>query len=171
MRRWGLAAVAWVVAAVATTFVGIAAVESLGDGILGSPEQPLSRGNVESQLAAAPQPTASTAAAPVLPSDTPSQPPVAAPSTTTGSPKSTRVLTSDGGTIVASCDGGLVTLVSWSPAQGYQVVQADRGPAKSVTVRFNDDSDEEDHIKRVTVFCRNGRPEATADEEDKSKRE
>ena len=163
-RRWGLAAVAWIVAAGLTTFVGIAAVGSLGDGILGSPDRPLSRGNVESQLATSPLPPSSL---PPAASEIPSEPSKAPPTSFSPSPKSSRVLTSDGGTVVASCSGGLVTLVSWSPAQGYHVVQADRGPAKTVTVRFSDDREHEDHYKVLTVFCRNGRPETTSGEDDK----
>jgi serine/threonine-protein kinase len=78
------------------------------------------------------------------------------------------VLVSDGGTVVASCTGNLVTLLSWSPAQGYHVVSVDRGPAMTATIRFSDDDGEEDHTSRLTVFCRNGRPEGKAGEDDKS---
>ena len=61
-----------------------------------------------------------------------------------------------------------MTLTSWSPAQGYHVVSVDRGPAKTAQIRFSDDDGQEDHGQRLTVFCRNGRPEATTDEDDKS---
>jgi len=176
-RRWGLAALVWVAAAVLTTVIGIAAVESLGDGILGSPEKPLTRGDVASQLAASPEHSGGTASASpsassspsgsTPPSEAPSQPPAEAP---TGAPTpptpvtSSRVFTIDGGTVVAACTGGLVTLTSWSPAQGYHVVRVERGPARSVEIRFGNGKGDEGHGSRLTVFCRNGRPEASSDD-------
>jgi hypothetical protein len=168
-RRWGLAAFAWVVAAVLTTGVGIAAVESLGDGILGSPEKPLTRGDVTDQLARSPRPSTTAP----LPSDLPSLADSPSPSDSPSGPATaasspSRLLASDGGTVVASCDGALVTLLSWSPAQGYRVVKVERGPAKIAEIRFSDGDGHEDHADRLRVFCRNGRPEAVAGEDDKA---
>ena len=165
-RRWGLAALAWVAAAVLTTVIGIAAVESLGNGILGSPDQPLTRGDVASQLAASPAHSGGTlSASPSAPS--PSAPPSG--STAPSSPTSTRVFTIDGGTVLASCDEGLATLLSWSPAQGYHVLRVERGPARSVEIRLGNgsgkDGGNEGHGSRLTVSCRDGRPVASSDED------
>jgi hypothetical protein len=173
-RRWGLAALAWVVAAVLTTVIGIAAVESLGNGILGSPEQPLTRGDVASQLAASPGHSGGTGSEAPSPSElpsassTPDEPPsptpTLAPTLAPTPPTSTRVFTIAGGTVVASCRGGLVTLQSWSPAQGYHVVRVERGPARSVEIRFGSGKGDEGHGSRLTVSCRDGRPEGADDD-------
>jgi serine/threonine-protein kinase len=46
------------------------------------------------------------------------------------------VLTSQGGTLVASCTGGLAYVVSWSPQQGFGSTGVARGPATSAQVTF-----------------------------------
>jgi hypothetical protein len=47
-----------------------------------------------------------------------------------------RRLSDDGGTVVAQCQNSTVYLVSWSPAQGYQAVASQRGPAHVAEVVF-----------------------------------
>ena len=46
------------------------------------------------------------------------------------------VLTSAGGTVVASCAGARAYLVSWSPQQGFGSSDVVRGPATSAQVAF-----------------------------------
>ena len=52
----------------------------------------------------------------------------------------TRVLTSSGGSVVAQCSAAsssaTVYLVSWSPAQGYQVDEVRRGPAQHASIDY-----------------------------------
>jgi serine/threonine-protein kinase len=157
----------WAAAAVLTTLIGIAAVESLGDGILGSPEKPLTRGDVASQLAASPDHSGGTPSAAPSASSSPSAsrpPSVSPPGKRTPPATSNRVFTIDGGTVVASCDGNLVTLLSWSPAQGYHVMRVERGPAKTAEIRFGNGKENEGHGSRLTVSCRDGRPQGSTED-------
>jgi hypothetical protein len=68
----------------------------------------------------------------------------------------TRLLSTTGGTILARCSGGQVTLVSWSPAQGYRADDVAPGPAASARVKFKAGRDE----LRVTVTCAGDQPSA-----------
>jgi hypothetical protein len=69
---------------------------------------------------------------------TPSHPPTSAGSIT-------RVLTSSGGSVVARCSSpsssASVYLVSWSPAQGYQVDDVRRGPAQEASIDLEGNGD------------------------------
>jgi hypothetical protein len=53
----------------------------------------------------------------------------------------TKVLTSSGGTVLVRCSGkpGQVYLVSWSPAQGYEVNGVQRGPGEEAEIEFESD--------------------------------
>jgi len=62
---------------------------------------------------------------------------------------------SKGGTVVVACDGDLVRLVSWSPAQGYRADDAVRGPAARVSIQF--ESDTADDVT-VVATCAAGTP-------------
>ncbi|MFD6997642.1 hypothetical protein ACFWA5_15460 [Streptomyces mirabilis] len=86
-------------------------------GVL-TPEQ------VERQLASA---TASPSAGP----STASYAPTPTPSPSAGGPSATtvkEVFSTPGGTVIVECDGAVVRLVSWAPAQGFGVERADAGP-------------------------------------------
>lgn len=48
------------------------------------------------------------------------------------------MLTSAGGTVVASCAGARAYLVSWSPQQGFGSGDVLRGPAINAQVTFTD---------------------------------
>jgi hypothetical protein len=65
----------------------------------------------------------------------------------------TRVLTSSGGSVVAQCSSAsssaTVYLVSWSPAQGYQVDEVRRGPAPEASI----DLEGQDDSVSVTYSC------------------
>src|SRR5262249_4823393 len=105
------------------------------------------------------------------PEDSPSptlSPPARSKTPATSPAKSDRVLVSEGGTVVASCTGSLVTLLSWSPAQGYHVVSVNRGPATPAPIRFGHDEARETDTSRLSVFCRNGTPEAKVGDYDRT---
>lgn len=79
----------------------------------------------------------------------------AAPSTGTGGGT---VLTSRGGTLVASCAGTRAYVVSWSPQQGFASTAVVRGPAASARVAFTDGQ----VTVTMVVSCDAGVPTATA---------
>lgn len=176
------ALLAWAVAVVGATAIGLTAVGAIGAGIVGTPQQPLSAGEVESLLAATPAPPLpsvtppsaplTTSALPVLPvlpaSPAPPAPSAEAPPssarpapTTTARPPApaprpgpAQVIASPGGTVLARCDGGVPVVVSTTPAQGFQVKdEAGEDPGR---VRF--EADEAD--VEVRLSCRDGRPVA-----------
>lgn len=47
-----------------------------------------------------------------------------------------KLLTSQGGTVAASCDNGLARLLYWSPALGFEADGVNKGPARVASVRF-----------------------------------
>ncbi|MHB1615034.1 MAG: hypothetical protein ACYCYA_12095 [Actinomycetes bacterium] len=53
-----------------------------------------------------------------------------------GSATVTRTYTTTGGSVVGSCSGSVITLLSWSPAPGWQVSDVSRGPDQKVEVTF-----------------------------------
>ncbi|MFF0306391.1 hypothetical protein ACFYSC_03130 [Streptosporangium sp. NPDC004379] len=65
------------------------------------------------------------------------------------SPGRSRLIATAGGNVIARCDGGLVTLRSWSPAQGFHVDKVDRGPDRRARVEFESESGE----VKVEVRC------------------
>ncbi|GAA1285495.1 hypothetical protein GCM10009609_58730 [Pseudonocardia aurantiaca] len=147
-RRTGpaLAALAWTATVVVATVVGMSAVGAIGSGILGAGQEPLTPAQVDQALAAArTAPAAPPPAAPAPATTSASaQPPPPAPDA------ATEVLTSPGGTVVARCVGGLVQVVSATPAQGFRLHDEHEG----FRVRFR--SDESD--VRMELSCQNGRP-------------
>jgi hypothetical protein len=75
-----------------------------------------------------------------------------------------RTLASRGGSVVAACRSGLVTLRSWSPAVGFRVSEVKRGPASEVEVRFAS----KDTEVTMKVSCRGGVPTATTESDSES---
>lgn len=141
-HRLAVVIVGWIGAAALATGVTLAAVSSIGTGIFGSSAGPMDKDAVTAALATA---TAPATPAPVGP--TPRGTPGVEPT----------VITSPGGTVVAQCSDGLVELLSWSPAQGFRVDSAERGPDDSADVEFESgDTDVE-----VEVRCLDGVPDAT----------
>ncbi|WP_424535256.1 hypothetical protein ACOZ38_34665 [Sphaerisporangium viridialbum] len=69
----------------------------------------------------------------------------------------TKVFSARGGAVVARCAGGLVTLRSWTPAQGYEVKDAERGPRDKVRVRFEGG----DARTEIEIHCSADHPIAT----------
>ncbi|NUT42281.1 MAG: hypothetical protein HOV86_20075 [Thermoactinospora sp.] len=131
---------AWVATALAAIAAGVAVLGLLGGSSLaGGGGKVLDRDEVRDALAAA---------SPKI-----SAPPAAVSSESPSSQAS--VLTTAGGTIVASCSAGQVTLRSWSPAQGYSIDDADPGPAPTVKVEFEPEDGDE---LEVRVGCAGERP-------------
>jgi hypothetical protein len=115
--RWPLAVGAWLCAAAVATAASIGAVNSLRQGLFGRPDAPLHESQVEAELSASPTLEA--------PSPVPS-----------GPAATTRALSTGGGSLVVSCDGGLATIVSWIPRAGYEADHVVRGPGAAVFLRF-----------------------------------
>lgn len=130
----------WLGAVAAATTVGVVAVGAIGSGIAGTTTQPLSHSEVTRALATAKTPTP-------LPST---------PQPGTAAPGVSRVLGTKGGTVLARCSGGNVTLVSWSPAQGYETDDIHRGPARTASMQFETGQVE----ITVRVTCARGVPTA-----------
>ncbi|NUO99030.1 MAG: hypothetical protein HOV96_36660 [Nonomuraea sp.] len=119
---------AWVVTAVAATGAAVAVLGLLGTGVTGTSSRVLSGPEVRAALATA---TPRTASAPPA----------------TSSPAQDKLMRTPGGTVIASCSGGQVTLRSWSPAQGYKVDGVEPGPAAEAKVEFEPEEGEEIELK------------------------
>ncbi|MFI6477315.1 hypothetical protein ACIBH1_05245 [Nonomuraea sp. NPDC050663] len=140
---------AWVATALAAIAAGVAVLGLLGGSSLaGGGGKVLDRDEVRDALAAA------TATASPQTSAAPSSAAPSAVRSESPSPQAS-VLTTAGGTIVASCSAGQVTLRSWSPAQGYSTDDADPGPAPTVKVEFEPEDGDE---LEVRVGCAGERP-------------
>jgi hypothetical protein len=141
-RRTALAVAGWLAAAVAATLTGLGAVRIIGEGITGTAAATLSQEQVADALAA-PAPATRTP----IPRPTASGP--------------TKTFVTDGGTVVARCENGLVTLVSWAPALGFQVTDADPGPDDDAEVKFRSNNQEQE----TQVTCKEGSPTLTPDDD------
>jgi hypothetical protein len=135
-----LAVAGWAGAAAVATAVGLVATGAIGSSITGTTTTPLSQQQVARALArSVPTPTRQ-----------PTSTPPAAPGGIT------RALDTPGGTIIARCHTGQATLISWSPAQGYDSEEIHAGPAPAATMTF-----EAEHTEiRVRVVCPAGVPTA-----------
>ena len=128
------------------------------------------------------------------PTDEPTPPPLASPSTkqnkhdgtkpkpstsssvrpsptpttgTTSSPRPVavvRTLASKGGSVVAACLSGQVTLRSWSPAVGYRVGDVDAGPDRELEIQFVSRTAE----VKMQVRCVSGVPSARTEYDSES---
>jgi hypothetical protein len=143
------ALVGWVAGAATAVAVGLFALSAIN-------LQPGSQGGL-------PQIPAVTAGA--NPSPATSSPPspaatqAAAPSSATSVE---RILTSQGGSVIARCVAAGAYLVSWSPAQGYKAEDVRRGPAGTAKLKF-EFRDGGEYV--VSVQCLNGIPQASVSRE------
>ncbi|MEJ3651558.1 hypothetical protein WEH80_00940 [Actinomycetes bacterium KLBMP 9759] len=134
---------AWLVAVVGATTIGLLAVGAIGDGIAGPGDRTLGPAEVESRLAAPPHP----GHAPEPPAPLGDRP---------------EVLASQGGTVLVRCVGGVPEIMSVTPAQGYSSHDAGRdddddGDSRRDRVRF-----EADDVKvQMLLSCASGRPTHT----------
>jgi hypothetical protein len=170
---------AWLLGAGAATGGSLLAVSLLGRGIADSHSQQLTAAAVNKALAseaaeqsATPQATASPTPRPSparTPVRTPASPAAASPvPSPTGEPEQTgpygqagqssdgTVLSSQGGTVVASCPQAGAYLVSWSPQQGYEISTVVRGPAAEARVDFESQA----NSVTMVVTCSAGTPSA-----------
>jgi hypothetical protein len=118
MRRTIVFAGGWLAAVVASALLGLSV-------IAGPTGPPLTPADITDALARG----------------TASPPPPSVRETTGPSPAVTsagvrRYFTSAGGTVWATCTGGLVSLSAVTPSQGYQIHDRDLGPATSARVSF-----------------------------------
>lgn len=150
--RWALAALAWLGVVAAATTAGVAVVGSLGQGILGRDAAPLRPDEVLTRLSAGATPRPGSSASPM------STPGSSAPASSGAGSPVAQVLAIRGGTVVASCVDGQVSLLTWTPAQGYQADHVVRGPAAVASIRFKAHDDGDD--VRVEVVCVAGEPRA-----------
>lgn len=159
-HRLAAAIAGWLAAAALATGVTLAAVSSIGTGIFGSSTGPLDEDEVAAALSTLPppaEPTPDASPAPPTSTASPTGP------VSNGAPAAEpTVITSPGGTVVAQCSDGLVELLSWSPAQGFRVDSADRGPDDSAEVEF----ESRDGDIEVEVRCVDGVPDATVTVDD-----
>jgi hypothetical protein len=149
-----IAVTAWLLGAATATGGCLLAVSLLGDGfgVSGSSNQQLTVAAVNKALADAkrgqPSAPSATPSRPVRPRaglrhprparPTPTPTPVPTPTPTSAQSPTTAgtLLTSQAGSVVATCESAGAYLVSWSPAQGYAVDQVDPGPAAVASVDF-----------------------------------
>ena len=68
------------------------------------------------------------------------------------------MLTSAGGTLVATCAGARAYVVSWSPQQGFASSDVVRGPATNAQVTFTNGQ----LTVTMVVSCTTGVPTATS---------
>ncbi|MEU2611277.1 septum formation initiator [Micromonospora sp. NPDC007271] len=155
-RRPVLAAVGWLATTVAATLVGLGAIRLVGEGITGTPGGVRDQRDVARALAS-PEPTPLTSTP--GPAGSPTPPATPANRTPSGSPADAatrRTFATPGGTALAECGPAGVRLVLWTPAQGYRIKDADRGPDDHVEVRFVGPRGEYE----LKLRCAGGRPVA-----------
>ncbi|MEV0130145.1 hypothetical protein AB0H83_17010 [Dactylosporangium sp. NPDC050688] len=158
VRRWVLAGGAWLLTVAAATAVATGAVGSMRKGMFGTSDTPYSEAEVAALLA-------ESSAGPTTGSSAGS--PSAQPASTAPSPGPSgvvRALTTSGGTIVAVCEAGLVTLRSWTPASGFEAERVQRGPAAVAALRFKARSGGGD--VRAQVTCAGAEPRLAVGDDD-----
>lgn len=137
---------AWMATAVAATGAAVAALGLVSGALTGTSGQVLTQDEARAALATltrSPQPSAASAS-----------PPPPGATTPPGTPEGEFIRT-PGGTVIASCSGGLVTLRSWSPAQGHSVDGVEPGPAREAEVEFEADEGEDVELR---LGCSGDRP-------------
>lgn len=161
-RHIFLGIAAWLAGAGAATGGSMLAVSVLDQGMTASAGDQQSLATVNhalanegaGPLAALPRHAAPRSAPPIAPSRAArTSVPPALPGTADGT-----VLTSAGGTLVATCAGARAYLVSWSPQQGFGSADVVRGPAADAQVVFAGSQ----LTVTMVVSCAAGVPAATS---------
>jgi hypothetical protein len=134
--------VAWVATAIAATGAAVAALGLVSGALTGTSGQVMSQDEARAALATRTH-SASPSATPAVPR-TPATPQTA---TATPGPPEGELIRTPGGTVIASCSGGLVTLRSWSPAQGYSVDGVEPGPGREAELEFEAGEGEDVELK------------------------
>ncbi|MFD9945047.1 hypothetical protein ACFWYW_11740 [Nonomuraea sp. NPDC059023] len=138
---------AWAVTALAAAGVAVAVLGLLGGVLTGQSGNVMTQAEARSALATLP--SANPTGSPTDPGASPSTAP------TGGGAPVGKVIKTRGGTVIATCSAGQVSLRNWSPSQGYSVDDPEPGPASSLKVEF--DREEGEDVE-VVVRCQNGRP-------------
>jgi hypothetical protein len=133
-----VAVVAWFVAVIGATALGLLVVGGIGAGISAPGPAPLSDDEIARVLASSP---------PVPPVVSPVPPaPDAAP----------QVINSSGGTVVARCSGGAPAVLSAVPAQGWQIHDSDEGEGGRVRFESGSGSGRGGRVE-LRLSCQGGR--------------
>lgn len=144
-----IGASAWLLGAISATAGSLYAVEELGQGLLAQHTSQVSVTMVNAELARG---NADRPASTPSPSHSPAASPNASRAVHKARPAHTRrtakpvtrdtskLLTSSGGTVVASCRQGNAYLLYWSPAQGFATHRFVRGPSPVASVTFTSSS-------------------------------
>jgi hypothetical protein len=157
---------AWAAGASAAVVVGQVALSLIGEGLTTGTVQPFGGPLLAAAPAAAPEPSASanvdqgTPGPDPTPSARPSTPAPAATARPTPLSPEGRLVSSDGGTVIARCVDGNAYLVSWSPGQNYRVDDVRRGPGPEASVKFISGG----HVVAVALQCVNGVPQARSNQ-------
>jgi len=146
----------WLAVTIAASGISLTAVTLVGSSIGDPVAEPLSIEQVEARLA--------QAGGSASPTSRPTSDPTATASPSQApAPGSPRVLQSEGGSVVARCTDGKVWLQSWSPANGFEADDVERGPASNAGLEFKSDDDE----YRLRITCQSGRPTADVTHDDR----
>jgi hypothetical protein len=149
----------WVLFALVAVTSGWLAVRMVGGAITPAAVPVLSPADVSKRLATAS--AAATGEAQPTRSARPSRTPTSAePAQKTV----VRTLSSPGGSVLAACANGLVTLRSVSPAVGFRVDELEEGADAEVEVRFVSSASE----VKLKVECVDGVPRAESEVDDES---
>ncbi|MEU8174796.1 hypothetical protein AB0C14_18115 [Microbispora hainanensis] len=157
--RLALAVAGWLLAAALATGTGVAVLGLLGRPLTGPAERLMTAEEIRLALARnTPSNTPGGTPGAASPAAVPSGEAPAVPSgvRTPGAAPATgrRLVSTDAGSVIARCDGELVRLQSWTPAQGFEVDDVDPGPDDRARVKFESD---EDRLE-VEVRCSGGVP-------------
>ncbi|WP_089253691.1 hypothetical protein [Asanoa hainanensis] len=145
MSRRSLAALGWLAAVVVATLAGIGAIRLVGDSLTGTPGGVRSQAEVARDLAAAADRSpAPTIAPPASPTE----------STTPPSDVQRKTFQIAGGTVVARCENGLVSIETWSAAQGFALRDLDEGPDDEAEAKFEGAGGRSE----IKLECRAGQP-------------
>ncbi|MEV4376428.1 hypothetical protein [Streptosporangium sp. NPDC049644] len=150
-KRLPLVVAGWLVTGLLATGAGVAVIDHISEPLTTAGLRPLSAAEVDEALVLASSLPGAPSTAPTAvggAGNTPSPAPTASATPAADTGKS-RVIATAGGRVIARCENGLVTLRSWSPAQGFQVDDVERGPDARARVEFES---EETEVK-VEVHC------------------
>ncbi len=134
---------AWAATAIAATGAAVAALGLVSGALTGTSGPVMTQGEARAALATRSHTSPPAATPPEIP-----------PPSATAEPEGELIRT-PGGTVIASCSGGMVTLRSWSPAQGYSVDGVEPGPAREAEVEFEAGEREDVELK---LGCSADRP-------------
>ncbi|GLW99246.1 hypothetical protein [Microtetraspora sp. NBRC 16547] len=163
-RRSLIGILGWLIAAAVATVTSTWAISLLGEGLTQKVVSPMSQADVDRALAAATAPGRTVTPTPsptgriTAPTPSPTGRIMSPSPSVTVTGGASRAFTVPGGSFVASCDGGLASLLSWSPAQGYAADDVDRGPDREVKVEFESEADK----VTVKITCSGGVPVPSA---------